>query len=82
MWQAAVVLVVAVVVQHLHAIMQDIKVHLPILERRVLVVTATIIVLDGHMPVRNDKPVPSLSLLLPSDNRIDGSSASKKVSNP
>ena len=30
--------------------------HLPILERLVLVATATTIVLDGHMPVRNDKP--------------------------
>jgi hypothetical protein len=37
--------------------MQDIKMQLPILERLVLVVTATIIVLDGHMPARNDKPV-------------------------
>jgi hypothetical protein len=37
--------------------MQDIKMHLPILERLVLVVIATTIVLDGHMPARHDKPV-------------------------
>jgi hypothetical protein len=36
--------------------MQDTKMHLLILERLVLVVTAITIVLDGHMPERNDKP--------------------------
>jgi len=45
---------VVAVVQRLHAMMQDIKMHLLIPERLVLVVTATTIVLDGHMLARHD----------------------------
>ena len=43
------------VVRRLHAMMQGIKMHLPILGKLVLAATATTIVLDGQLSVKNDK---------------------------